>query len=89
MMMLARYDARNNEALQRLLGAGVQLRAYSQEIMEAAEAASFALYDELAAGNEDFKTIYEPWKTFREGIYAWHNINEGGMSRYFNSKAGA
>jgi TRAP-type mannitol/chloroaromatic compound transport system substrate-binding protein len=88
MTMLARYDARNNEALQRLLGEGVQLRAYSQEILDAAEAASFALYDELAAGDADFKAIYEPWKAFREGIYAWHNINEGGMSRYINGKLG-
>jgi TRAP-type mannitol/chloroaromatic compound transport system substrate-binding protein len=87
--MLARYDARNNEALQRLLGQGVQLRAYSQEILEAAEVESFALSDELAANNADFQAIYEPWKAFRAGIYAWHNINEGGVSRYNNQKLGA
>jgi TRAP-type mannitol/chloroaromatic compound transport system substrate-binding protein len=84
--MLARYDARNNEALQRLLGEGAQLRAYSQEILEAAEAAAFELYDELAANNADFQAIYEPWKAFRAGIFAWNNINEGGISRYINSK---
>jgi TRAP-type mannitol/chloroaromatic compound transport system substrate-binding protein len=86
MTMLSRYDARNNEALQRLLGEGIQLRPYSQEILEAAEVAAFELYDELAEGDADFKTIYEPWKAFRDGIYAWHNINEGGMSRYVNAR---
>jgi TRAP-type mannitol/chloroaromatic compound transport system substrate-binding protein len=84
--MLARYDARNNQALQSLLAAGAQLRPYSQEILQAAEEAAFALYDELAAGNEDFKTVYEAWKSFRDNIFAWNNINEGSVSRYINSK---
>ena len=84
--MLARYDARNNDALKRLLEAGVQLRPYSQEILEAAEKASFELYDELAGQDADFKAIYEEWKKFREGIYAWNNVNEGSFSRYVNSK---
>lgn len=84
--MLARYDARNNQALQSLLSQGVQLRAYSQEIMEAAEKASFELYDELAGKDADFKAVYEGWKAFREGIYAWHNVNEGGFSRYVGAK---
>jgi TRAP-type mannitol/chloroaromatic compound transport system substrate-binding protein len=55
--MLARYDTRNSEALEKLLKTGVQLRAYSQEILEAAEKASFALYDEFAAKDADFKAV--------------------------------
>jgi TRAP-type mannitol/chloroaromatic compound transport system substrate-binding protein len=89
MTMLARYDARNNEALQRLLGEGVELRAYSQEIMAAAETAAFALYDEIAGNDANFKAIYDAWKSFRDGIYAWNNVNEGGMSRYIYSKLSA
>lgn len=84
--MLARYDARNNDALKRLLEAGVKLRTYSQEILEAAEAAAFALYDELAGKDADFKTVYEPWKAFREGVQKWHSVNEGVYSGYINSK---
>ena len=87
--MLAKYDARNNEALKRLVDGGVKLTPYSDEIMAAAEEASFALYDELAASDADFKTVYEEWKKFREGIYAWNDINEGGMSRYIHSKLSA
>ncbi len=33
---MAKYDARNPAALRRLVGAGAQLRPYSQEIMDAA-----------------------------------------------------
>lgn len=87
--MLAKYDARNNEALSRLVEGGVKLTPYSDEIMAAAEEASFALYDELAASDADFKTVYEAWKKFRDGIYAWNDINEGGMSRYIHSKLSA
>ena len=86
MTMLARYDARNNDALGRLIEGGVQLRSYSQEIMDAAETASFALYDELAGKDADFAAVYEEWKKFRERIYAWHNINEGSFSRHYSSK---
>ena len=38
--MLAKYDARNPAALRRLLGAGTQLRPFSQEILEAANKAT-------------------------------------------------
>jgi TRAP-type mannitol/chloroaromatic compound transport system substrate-binding protein len=80
--MLARYDARNNEALQRLIQSGVQLRAYSQEILEAAEKASIELMDEFAAKDADFKAIYADWQQFRERIYAWNNINEASFTRH-------
>lgn len=84
--MLARYDTVNNEALDRLLKAGVQVRPYSQEIIEAAEKASFALYDEFAAQDSDFKTVYEQWKVFRERIYTWNNLNEGSFTRFIYGK---
>ncbi|MBS3027974.1 MAG: TRAP transporter substrate-binding protein [Dolichospermum sp. DET50] len=84
--MLARYDTRNSEALEKLLKTGVQLRAYSQEILAAAEKASFALYDEFAAKDADFKAIYEQWKPFRDRMYAWNNLNEGSLTRYAYGK---
>jgi TRAP-type mannitol/chloroaromatic compound transport system substrate-binding protein len=86
MTMLARYDARNNDALGRLVEGGAQLRGYSQEIMDAAEVAAFELYDELAGKDADFAAVYEEWKAFRTRIYAWHNINEGSFSRHYSSK---
>jgi len=82
MLMLARYDARNNEALERLLKSGVVLRAYSNEILEAAEKASFELFDEFAVKDADFKSIFADWKQFRDRVSAWNNINEGSFSRY-------
>jgi len=86
MTMLARYDVLNSEALDRLLKAGVQIRPYSEEIIQAAQKASFALFDEFAVQDADFKTIYEQWKVFRQRIYTWHNLNEGAFTRYVYSQ---
>jgi TRAP-type mannitol/chloroaromatic compound transport system substrate-binding protein len=84
--MLARYDAKNREALKRLVDSGVKLTPYSQEIMAAAEKASFELFDEFAGKDADFKALFEPWKEFRTGVYEWNKINENGFSSYVYSK---
>lgn len=83
---LARYESLNNEALQRLVDGGVQLRGYSDEIMSAAEAASFEIYDEFAAKDADFKAVFDQWRQFRDRVYAWNNLNEAAFSRYVYSK---
>ena len=84
--MLSRYESRNNEALQRLVDSGTQLRGYSEEIMTAAEQASFELYDEFAAKDNDFKALFDEWRNFRQGVDAWNNLNEGTFERFIYSK---
>lgn len=86
MTMLATYDAKNQEALQEIIAGGTQFLPYSDEILAAAEAASFELFDEFAAADADFKAIYEPWKTFRSQIYAWHNFNEASFTSFVYSQ---
>jgi TRAP-type mannitol/chloroaromatic compound transport system substrate-binding protein len=86
MQMLARYDARNFSALQRLIEGGTQLRTFSNEILEAAESASFALYDEFSQSDTDFKGIFESWKAFLDGIQEWHSFNDTGYDNYIATK---
>jgi TRAP-type mannitol/chloroaromatic compound transport system substrate-binding protein len=86
MVMLSRYEARNNEVLQQLVSSGVQLRSYSEEILNQAEQAAFQLYDEFAAKDADFKKIYEGWKQFRDRIYTWNDLNESNFTRFTYSK---
>ena len=74
--MQAKYDARNPAALRRLVGAGAQLRPFSQEIMEAAFKAANEVYDETAAKNADFKKIYENVRAFRGEEYLWWQVAE-------------
>ncbi len=88
--MLSRYETRNNEALERLIASGVELRGFSNEIMTAAQEATFDLYDEFAASDADFKAIYEDWRGFRDRVYAWSKLNQGSFERfvYSNLKPG-
>lgn len=85
-IMLSRYEARNYEALQKLLKSGTELRPYSEEILKAAEAASFELYDGFAAKNADFKSIFDSWQKFREGVNNWNNLNQGSFERFVYSQ---
>jgi TRAP-type mannitol/chloroaromatic compound transport system substrate-binding protein len=80
--MLAKYDARNREALQRLIDGGTKVRRYSDEIMQGARDAAFELYEEQAADNETFREVFEQWSTFRENIYQWHQINEWSFANF-------
>lgn len=80
--MLASFEAKNGAALNQLVQSGTQLRTYPQEIMEAAERESFALYDGFAAQNATFKTIYDGWKVFRDQIFAWNKANEFAYSSF-------
>ncbi len=74
--MLAQYDALNREALARLTAGGTQLTRYSDAILKQAQKVTFDLYAENAAKDAAFKTVYEPWNSFRDQIYAWNRINE-------------
>ncbi len=83
--MLAQYEMLNQEALARMVAGGVQLRPYSEEILVAAKDVAFALYEELASTNPDFKAVFEPWKAFRRNIYQWSRFNELSFAKFATS----
>ncbi len=80
--MLARYDAKNREALQRLIEGGTELRVFSDDILQAAEGASFDLFNEFSQNDADFKSVFEPWKAFRNSIQEWHSTLETAYMDY-------
>ncbi|WP_026234832.1 TRAP transporter substrate-binding protein [Calidithermus timidus] len=80
--MLAKYDAQNPPALQRLLKNGVKLRKFSNEILKAAQKAAFEIYEEEAAKNASFKKIYTPWKKFRDESYREMAVQELGYEQF-------
>ncbi|MEM8642515.1 MAG: TRAP transporter substrate-binding protein [Cyanobacteria bacterium P01_G01_bin.54] len=87
--MLAQYDALNQAALIKLRDEhGVQLKAYSTDILKAAQEAAFDLYAESASSDAAFKEIYEPWQKFRDQIAAWNSINELSFSSFVASASG-
>jgi TRAP-type mannitol/chloroaromatic compound transport system substrate-binding protein len=85
-IMLSRYDARNNEALGRLIEGGTQVKAYSPEILAAAEEASNQIYADFASNDQDFAAVYEGWQTFRDRIYRWIKLNQFAFEQYIYEK---
>ncbi len=74
--MQAKYDANNTNALRRVIAGGAQLRAFPRPVMEAAEKASYQLYDELMDKSAHWKRIYPEWKKFRDEQYLWFRVAE-------------
>jgi len=75
-VMMARYDTLNPPALRKLVANGAQLKAYPQDIIQAAYAASQDLYAELSAANADFKKVFESWSAYRANGYLWWQVAE-------------
>jgi TRAP-type mannitol/chloroaromatic compound transport system substrate-binding protein len=69
--MMAEYDARNPQALTRLLAEGVALRPFPTDMMEAALREATALTESHAAADPMYRRIYDEWKTWRGDTYRW------------------
>jgi TRAP-type mannitol/chloroaromatic compound transport system substrate-binding protein len=70
----ARYDAKNPEALKRLVAGGTILRPFSPAIMEACLKASNEVNAETSATNADFKKILENLMAFKNEEYLWWQV---------------
>jgi TRAP-type mannitol/chloroaromatic compound transport system substrate-binding protein len=74
--MQNRYDQRNPQALTRLLGQGVKLMRYSDEILKAAKLASDELYAEQSAKEAGYKKVFEQWDKARKEMFGWFGTTE-------------
>jgi TRAP-type mannitol/chloroaromatic compound transport system substrate-binding protein len=72
----ARYDARNPQAIKRLVANGTLLRPFSQAIMEACLKASNEVNAETSASNPDFKKILDSQTEFRNDGNLWWQVAE-------------
>jgi TRAP-type mannitol/chloroaromatic compound transport system substrate-binding protein len=81
--MLARYDVENPKALNRLVNEhGVQLRAFSEEILQAAWRESNAFLEEQAASDATFRRVYESWNAYRLEVFPYFAGNEQHYARF-------
>ena len=85
--MLARYDARNPEALRRLVAGGTQLRAFPRPVLEASLKATNELYGELAQKSAHFKRMFEGWNRFRAEQFLWFRVAEASYDNFVFSSA--
>lgn len=78
----ADYDKKNPEALKRLLSNGVQLRPFSQEVMEACLKASNEVNAEESAKNPNYKKVLTDMEAFRGEEYFWWQVAEYGFDSF-------
>ena len=72
--MLASYDAKNAEAIARLVASGTKLSVLPEEIIKALRVALEQVLDEEAAANAQFKKILDDWRAFRATQHRWFSI---------------
>lgn len=71
------FTARNAEALKQLVDEhGVQLRRLPDEVLEALEKTSQEAVEDLVAGNEQARRIYESYRGFRDSVMPYIAVAE-------------
>jgi len=80
--MPAKYDAQNPEAMKRLIASGTKLRRFPNSVLEAAEKASYELYEELKGKSKHWARIYPEWLKFRDEQFQWFRVAENTYDNY-------
>ena len=81
----AKYDARNPQALKRLVAGGAQLRPLPRPVMEAAWKNANELFAELSGKNPKWKKIYDSYSKFRDDEILWFRFAEGSFDSFMAS----
>jgi TRAP-type mannitol/chloroaromatic compound transport system substrate-binding protein len=82
LLMIAKYDAKNPEALRRLVAGGAQLRQFPKPVLDACYKATNEFFDEQSAKSAEFKKIYEAWRKFRDEENLWFRVAEHSLDTY-------
>jgi TRAP-type mannitol/chloroaromatic compound transport system substrate-binding protein len=75
-LCMAKYDHGNPDALLRLIASGAELRAFPQDVMQAAFKEAFALYADQAAKNPNFKTLWDSFLPYWKKEQLWFRVAE-------------
>jgi TRAP-type mannitol/chloroaromatic compound transport system substrate-binding protein len=80
--MQAKYDARNPQALKRLVAGGVQLRPFPKAMADAALTAAEELFAELSGKNAKWKKVFTSYDKFRRDAILWSRFSDGAFDSY-------
>lgn len=80
--MQARYDQLNPQALTQLLSEGVELRQFSDDLMRAAQNASFEMLNEEASKDAGYRKIFDAWTQARKDAYKWLGTAELAYTKF-------
>lgn len=84
--MMAEYDYKNPTALRALVENGAQLRAFPEEVMNAAYDAALGLYAELRESDPDWGPIYDSMTAFQADHFLWQQVAESTFSDFMMDK---
>ncbi|WP_127804027.1 TRAP transporter substrate-binding protein [Hydrogenophaga sp. NH-16] len=80
--MQARYDARNPQAIKRLVANGAKVLPFPKAVMDEAFKQSMALYTELNDTNPAWKKIYTDYSAFRKDANVWFRFTEANFDNF-------
>jgi len=86
--MLSRYDAENPAALQRLLGQGVLLHPFPDDVMQAARDIAAELL-ESNTSEPGYAKIYTAYTQWRDVAYRWFSTSEQTYAAFAYGNAGS
>ncbi|MCX7178354.1 MAG: ABC transporter substrate-binding protein, partial [Proteobacteria bacterium] len=78
------YDHKNPAALSRLLGNGVKLHKFSNELLQAFKKAAFEVYAEESEKSPAFKKISTEYFKYAATQVAWSGVAEASMSNFLH-----
>ena len=84
--MQAKYDARNPNALKRLVGNKTKVLPFPTAVLEASFNASMETYAELDAKNPAWKKIYADYRAFQRDQILWFRFAESRFDTFMQSK---
>jgi TRAP-type mannitol/chloroaromatic compound transport system substrate-binding protein len=84
--MLAKYDAKNPQALKQLVATGTKLARFPKDMMEVAFKESMALYSDLSAKNPRWKKVYEDYANFRRDQNLWFRFAEASFDDFMQAQ---
>ena len=84
--MMAAYDAKNPQSIQRLVQNGTQLRRYPDDVLKAAYDAAQKIYAEESTKNPDFKKLYDSLREFQQISDIWMGLPEGALANFMQAQ---
>ncbi|MBX9871069.1 MAG: TRAP transporter substrate-binding protein [Burkholderiaceae bacterium] len=85
-VMQAKYDAKNPEALKQLVANKTKLVVFPKAVMDLAFKESMALYAEISAKNPNWKKVYTDYDNFRRESNLWFRFTEARFDSYMQGQ---
>jgi TRAP-type mannitol/chloroaromatic compound transport system substrate-binding protein len=83
--MRSEFQAKNTAALKAVYDAGVEIKTFPKDVIEAAKRAMIEVVDEKSEKSEDFKRVWESANKFLQANREWTDM---GIKAYLNTRDG-